>query len=84
MARWHKDSINKPLQNASAGVSGLVREEKKNRLCLKDKDGFSWWSWGESDPRPKAHQKELLRAQTVISAEPVPVPGRKQSRVPAG
>ena len=44
-----------------------------------------WWRRGESNPRPKAFQQELLRAQTVIAAfRPFPLPGGKPSRLPVG
>ena len=44
---------------------------------------YLWWRRGESNPRPKAFQQELLRAQTVIAAKrPIPLPGGKPSRLP--
>ena len=30
---------------------------------------FFWWRWGELNPRPKALEQELLRAQTVIAED---------------
>ena len=35
-----------------------------------------WWRRGESNPRPKTLQQELLRAQTVIC---IPAPQREPS-----
>jgi len=40
-----------------------------------------WWSWRELNPRPKALERKLLRAQTVIPGyRPFPSPWRKPSR----
>ena len=48
------------------------------RFCLvitgRDNE---WWRRGESNPRPKTHPQELLRAQTVIAGvflSPFPSP----------
>ena len=43
-----------------------------------------WWRWGELNPRPKALQRDFLRAQTVIAGVflPVPLPDGKPSRRP--
>ena len=30
-------------------------------LCV-----INWWRWGELNPRPKTHQNNFLRAQTVV------------------
>ena len=56
----------------------------EKRICHIDTSiPFSkkWWSWGELNPRPKALERELLRAQTVISGRnPIPYTRRKPSR----
>ena len=41
-----------------------------------------WWRWGELNPRPKALQRDFLRAQTVIVEVflPVSLPTGKPSR----
>ena len=43
-----------------------VLAEVKQALAVQ---GFAqWWNRGESNPRPKALERKILRAQTVIFA----------------
>ena len=58
-----------------------VFDQSKND-CLKYCRHSKWWRWGELNPRPKALQRDFLRAQTVIVEVflPVSLPTGKPSR----
>ena len=43
---------------------------------------FEWWKWWESNPRPKAHSLDFLRAHPMIEFSPNLLPiGRPQSEL---
>ena len=43
----------------------LVRDKSKSAVSVKE-TVLLWWSWGESNPRPKDDPQEHLRAQYAI------------------